>query len=76
MPGSRLRGSRHLHLTRREAVLVILLSDGRDLHDCAQRLAISDGTARNHLKHVFEKTALHSQAALVARLRGFVGPCW
>ncbi|WP_161805582.1 helix-turn-helix transcriptional regulator [Frateuria defendens] len=64
-----------LHLTPREAALATLLADGHDLHDCARRLAISDGTARNHLKHVFEKTSLHSQTALVAQLRGFGEAC-
>ncbi|MHA6205407.1 helix-turn-helix transcriptional regulator [Dyella soli] len=60
-------------LTPREAALAGLLADGHELRDCAQLLAIGEGTARNHLKHVFEKTAKHSQVALVAQLCRLAG---
>jgi DNA-binding CsgD family transcriptional regulator len=59
-------------LTPREAAVADLLAGGRDLKAAAQALAIGIGTARNHLKHVFEKTDTHSQATLMAVLRGFV----
>jgi DNA-binding CsgD family transcriptional regulator len=61
-------------LTPREAAVADLLASGHDLKGAAQALAIGIGTARNHLKHVFEKTDTHSQARLMAVLRGFVGP--
>jgi DNA-binding CsgD family transcriptional regulator len=61
-------------LTPRECALVKLLADGHDLRVAAQLLAIGIGTARNHLKHAFEKTNTHNQATLLAALRGFVGP--
>jgi DNA-binding CsgD family transcriptional regulator/PAS domain-containing protein len=61
-------------LTPREAAVAELLASGRDLKSIAQTLAIRVGTARNHLKHVLEKTDTHSQAQLMAALRGFVGP--
>jgi DNA-binding CsgD family transcriptional regulator len=60
-------------LTPREAAVADLLASGHDLKSTAQALAIGIGTARNHLKHVFEKTDTHSQARLMAVLRGFVG---
>jgi len=36
--------------------------------------ALSHSTVRSHLKRVFDKTDVHSQAALLALLRGFVAP--
>ncbi|WP_146745280.1 helix-turn-helix transcriptional regulator [Dyella jiangningensis] len=62
-------------LTPREAALAGLLADGHELRDCARLLAMGEGTARNHLKHVFEKTVKHSQATLVATLCRMAGPC-
>lgn len=62
-------------LTPREAALAGLLADGHALRDCARQLAMGEGTARNHLKHVFEKTVKHSQATLVATLCRMTGPC-
>jgi DNA-binding CsgD family transcriptional regulator len=62
-------------LTPREAALAGMLAEGHELRDCARRLAMAEGTARNHLKHVFEKTVQHSQATLVATLCRIAGPC-
>jgi DNA-binding CsgD family transcriptional regulator len=61
-------------LTPREAAVADLLASGHDLKGVADALAIGIGTARNHLKHVFHKTDAHSQARLMAVLRGFVRP--
>jgi DNA-binding CsgD family transcriptional regulator len=61
-------------LTPREAALAALLADGHELRHCAGLLAMGEGTARNHLKHVFEKTMKHSQGALVSQLCRMVGP--
>lgn len=61
-------------LTPREAALAALLADGHELRDCAGLLAMGEGTARNHLKHLFEKTMKHSQGALVAQLWRMAGP--
>ncbi|GAB3782555.1 helix-turn-helix transcriptional regulator [Dyella agri] len=62
-------------LTPREAALAALLAEGRSLRDCARLLLIGEGTARNHLKRVFEKTLMHSQSQLVTQLQRFVAPC-
>lgn len=62
-------------LTPREAALAGMLADGHQLRDCARLLAMGEGTARNHLKHVFEKTVKHSQATLVAALCRMAAPC-
>ncbi|HET7714989.1 MAG TPA: LuxR C-terminal-related transcriptional regulator [Bauldia sp.] len=58
-------------LTRREAEVAALLATGIDLTAIAAILDLGQGTVRNHLKRAFEKTGTHSQAALVALLRGF-----
>ncbi|WP_430391202.1 helix-turn-helix transcriptional regulator [Dyella sp. 20L07] len=62
-------------LTPREAALAGLLAEGHALRECARLLVMGEGTARNHLKHVFEKTVKHSQASLVAELCRIAGPC-
>jgi DNA-binding CsgD family transcriptional regulator len=57
-------------LTCRETEIAALLAGGLALETIAARLGIGIGTARNHLKRVFDKTGTSSQAALVASLRG------
>jgi DNA-binding CsgD family transcriptional regulator len=56
------------HLTATEGRLAELLARGRGLRDAAQAMGITYGTARGYLKTVFEKTGVHTQAQLVARL--------
>lgn len=65
------RGLAHLlralyHLTPTEALLVECLAEGDDLDTAAQRLHMTKGTARIHLRHVFLKTDTKRQAQLVA----------
>jgi DNA-binding CsgD family transcriptional regulator len=55
-------------LTSREAAIAMLLADGHGLEEIARRLRMAIGTARNHLKSVFEKTDTTRQAELVALL--------
>ena len=61
-------------LTPREAAVASLLASGHDLKSAARLLTIGIGTARYHLKHVFEKTGTSGQVGLLALLRGFAGP--
>jgi DNA-binding CsgD family transcriptional regulator/PAS domain-containing protein len=62
---------RHLYgCTHAEARLVQCLLDGRGLRDAAVALGITYGTARAYLKLVFQKTGVHTQAQLVAKLLG------
>jgi DNA-binding CsgD family transcriptional regulator len=53
-------------LTEREIDVAVLLGQGLDLADVARRLRVGIGTARNHLKRVFDKTDTRRQAELVA----------
>jgi DNA-binding CsgD family transcriptional regulator len=55
-------------LTDREARVAALLGDGLSLGEIARNLRMGPGTARNHLKAVFEKTGTKRQAELVALL--------
>jgi DNA-binding CsgD family transcriptional regulator len=61
-------------LTQREADVALMLAAGHDLAEIATRLDVGLSTVRSHLKHLFNKTDAHSQAALVALIRGFVAP--
>lgn len=56
--------------TPAEGRLAELLARGHELKDAAQQLGVTYGTARTYLKAVFDKTGVHSQAQLVARLLG------
>lgn len=65
------RGLAHLlrlvyGLTPTEALLAEGLAGGGDLDEVAQRLRMTKGTARIHLRHVFLKTDTRRQAQLVA----------
>lgn len=55
-------------LTRREAELALALGQGLSLSAAAQRLGVTEGTARQYLKSVFAKTGVHRQAELVRLL--------
>lgn len=61
-------------LTRTEAKVASAIASGHDLPKIAEDTGISHGTARIHLKHIFEKMGVRRQsqvAALLARMKGF-----
>jgi DNA-binding CsgD family transcriptional regulator len=58
-------------LTPRETDVAVLLAGGFGPDEIAIRLKLGIGTVRHHLKRVFDKSGTHSQAALVALIRGF-----
>lgn len=57
-----------LGLTAREAQIAALLAEGLSLTEIAGRLRLQVGTARNHLKAIFEKTGTRRQGELIALL--------
>jgi len=63
-----------LHVTRKEGEIAALLAEGQNIQSIACRLSISEQTARAHLKSIFTKTDLHSQADLVRRI--LTSPAW
>jgi DNA-binding CsgD family transcriptional regulator len=60
--------SRELGISAREGEIAVLLSLGNALSTIATRLGISLHTVRVHLKHIFEKTGVHSQGDLIRRV--------
>ncbi len=55
-------------LTNRESQLVGLVTSGNDLRQAASEMGISYESARTYLKHIYEKTGLHSQPELTSAL--------
>jgi DNA-binding CsgD family transcriptional regulator len=60
--------SSELGISAREGEIAVLLSLGHTLPSVATRLGISLHTVRVHLKHIFEKTGIHSQGELIRRV--------
>lgn len=60
------------NLTPRECDVATRIAGGFDLDRVAAELRIGRGTVRSHLMQIYEKTGVHSQAALVALLVRFV----
>ena len=56
-------------LTRRESHVLRLVLDGRRVSSIAKGLNLSEHTVRNHLKAIFRKLDVHSQADLIDRFR-------
>ncbi len=68
-------GSPFAALSPRERQVLALIADGLSNTEVAERLAISEKTARNHASNVFDKLGVWSraQAIVFARERGFKG---
>lgn len=52
-------------LTPREKNVFILLSKGKNSKSIAEKLNISNGTARTHIKHIYVKLGIHSHQELI-----------
>ena len=57
-------------LTRREAQVACLLSQGRSNQSIAQELEISEHTARHHTQRILAKLEVHSRGEAGAKIRG------
>ena len=53
------------NLTGREKDVLLLLSKGCNAKSISDRLCISPGTAKTHIKHVYNKLGVHSQQELI-----------
>lgn len=56
------------NLTRREEEVLVLLLRGMSTPDIERELSISNGTARNHVQHVYKKFDVHSRDELQERM--------
>lgn len=53
------------NLTRREQEVLALLIEGRSVPVICERLFISEGTARTHVKHIYQKLEVHNRQELL-----------
>ena len=53
-------------LSKRESQVFSLIVEGYTNKDIAERLTISENTARNHVSHVLHKLGLHSRSQAMA----------
>jgi LuxR family maltose regulon positive regulatory protein len=56
-------------LSTRELDVLRLLAQGRPTAEIAERLVVTPGTVKNHLKHIFGKLGAHSRFQAVERAR-------
>jgi len=56
-------------MTRRELEVARMVADGLPSKALARKLAITEGTAKLHLHHVYEKLKLNGRMALVRYIR-------
>ena len=59
------RVARRYQLTPREGEVLVLLARGRNARHIAEALVISDGTARTHIMHIYQKIEISSQQVLM-----------
>ncbi len=60
-------------LSPREAQVLPFLARGRNARYIAGELIISDGTARTHIMHIYQKMGVHTQQELIDVVDGFMG---
>ena len=54
-----------LELTKAEAQITLMLSEGRHLMDIAKKRGVSRNTVRNQLQNIYQKTQTNSLPALI-----------
>ena len=59
------RVAKRFQLTSREGEVLVLLARGRNARHIAESLVISDGTARTHIMHIYQKMEISSQQVLM-----------
>ncbi len=60
-------------LTPRETEVLALLAEGTSMRGIAQELVVSEGTAKSHASHIYEKLGMRGKRDLEARVAEAVG---
>ena len=68
--GNQVKLQSYLALSPAQARLAALLFDGKTVRDAARDLQISEGSARQYLKHIFKKTGVKRQIDLIRAIEG------
>lgn len=69
--GSRTRNSSLLDcMTERENEICTLLTQGLTNKQIAETLYISEGTVKNYISSIYEKTGIHDRAKLIVAIKG------
>ena len=58
------------NITDREKEICSLLTKGFTNKQIARELYISEGTVKNHISSIYDKTGIHDRAKLIIELRG------
>ncbi len=56
-------------ITKRENEICTLLADGLSNKQIAQKLYISEGTVKNYISSIYDKTGIHDRAKLIIEIR-------
>ena len=59
-------------LSRREAALAILITQGLTLAQASEHLGVSNQTARTYLRQIFQKTGVTRQAELIRQIQASI----
>lgn len=70
MEAACLKVSREYSLTPRETEVLFLLAKGRNAQHIAKALTLSPGTVKTHTAHIYQKTGVQSQQALMDLVDG------
>lgn len=62
---------KHFQLTDREIEIVMHVADGKTNREIAILLSISEHTVKEHIKHVFKKTASSTRTGILAQIFRF-----
>jgi len=57
-------------MTEREQEICTLLSDGLTNKQIAEALYISEGTVKNYISSIYDKTGIHDRAKLIVAMKG------
>jgi DNA-binding NarL/FixJ family response regulator len=63
--------SEHFALTQRQAEVLLLVCDGKRTKQIEKELVIANGTARAHIRGIYDKCGVHSNAELLVKVQRF-----